>query len=131
MLPADFLATFNQQCSDLQAERDRLEAAERERENAPLALTLPAGETWFVLRQPHPERLARWKASLRKEGATPRTWHLLIAAYDAGWTLSHPAPAAMKTYRGWNRVSVETVETIVSWLASEAAGELSATGMTA
>ncbi len=136
MLPVDpsaFFAQFEDDCSREQSARDAAvqEAADTEAQT-PVALSLPAGETWYVRRAPEPATFTRWRTSLKKEGATTRTWFLLLAAYDDGWTLTSkngaplPSPAAMKSLRSWNRVPMPAVEAIVSWVAAEAAGHLNA-----
>ena len=141
MLPADpsvFFAQFDTACSMEQAVRDAAlqEAADAEAALAeelahtPIALSLPEGETWYMLRSPEPEAFTRWQTSLKKEGATPRTWSLLLAAYDAGWTLTSkkgtplPSPAEMKSLQSWNRVPRPAVEALIEWVAREASGVL-------
>ncbi len=136
MLPVDpsaFFAQFEADCSREQSARDAALQEEAGMEaQTPIALSLPEGETWYVRRTPDPETFTRWRTSLKKEGATPRTWSLLLAAYDDGWTLTSksgtplPSPAAMKSLRSWNRVPTPAVEAIVAWIAAEAAGHLNA-----
>lgn len=88
---------------------------------ASVPLPVPGGGTWYLRQQPRVRLFERWRALLRREGASVKTWHLLICAYDNGWTLSAPSPAAMKTVAGWNRVPRPVVEAMVDYLVSQAA----------
>jgi hypothetical protein len=93
-----------------------------------IELALPGGGEWRIRRAPDAALLERWRDSLRRNGATPGTWHLLFQAYDDGWTIAVPSPRQMKSVRGWNRVPRDVVEAMVTYAAAEAVGALSAVG---
>lgn len=84
------------------------------------SVPLPGGHTWHIRQHPRVRHFERWQALLRREGASVKTWHLLIRAYDNGWTLAVPSPAGMKSIAGWNRVPRPVVEAMVDYLVSQA-----------